>query len=122
MSAKIVLMSFLAAAFALCGFLDVEAQEKKKRTGTLTGEVKSSKASPNGKNTLIEVLAAGEEKARVYRVMYDPAAKGPNAKVLEAVRAAKVGERAELEWIDTGEGLAITAFQVLKKAKTRDKK
>jgi hypothetical protein len=53
---------------------------------------------------------------RSYRVQYDPKAKGPIPSVLEAVRAAKVGDRVQLEWIDTGEGLAITAFEVLKKA------
>lgn len=116
MPAKIVYLSFLAVALAMCSFLNAEAQEKKKRTGTITGELKSSKASPNGKNTIIEVLAPGEEKPRVYRVMYDPAIKAPIAKVLEAVRAAKVGDRVQLEWIDPGEGLAITAFQVLKKS------
>ena len=96
----------------VCG---LEAQEKK-RSGKLTGELKSSKASPNGKNTIIEVLAPGEEKARSYRVQYDKKANGPMPEVLKAVRAAKVGDRVQLEWVDTGEGLAITAFEVLKKS------
>ena len=99
------------------------AQEKKagdkKRTGTVTGEVKSQKPTPNGKNTFLEVLAPGEEKARTYRVMYDPKVKGPIAKVLEAVRASKVGDRVTLEWVDTGEGLAITSFEVLKKSEKK---
>jgi hypothetical protein len=46
--------------------------------------------------------------------------KGPMPEVLKKVRAAKVGDRVQLEWIDTGEGLAITAFQVLKKAGKKD--
>jgi hypothetical protein len=112
---KIVGISFLAALLVACGY-SIAAQEPKKRTGKLTGELKSQKASPNGKNTIIEVLAPGEEKARSYRVQYDPKVKGPIPKVLDAVRAAKVGDRVQLEWIDTGEGLAITAFEVLKKA------
>lgn len=101
----------------LFGFFgsDGLGQEKKKRTGTLVGEIKSKKDTPNGKNVIIEVLAPGEEKPRSYRVMYDPKVKGPMPKVLEAVRAAKIGDRAQLDWIDTGEGLAITKFEVLKK-------
>jgi hypothetical protein len=106
--------TLVLALLLACGLAD--GQEKKKRTGSLTGELKSQKATPNGKNVIIEVLAAGEEKARPYRVNYDPQVKGPIPKVLEAVRAAKVGERVQLEWIDTGEGLAITSFSVLKKS------
>jgi hypothetical protein len=112
---KIVGMSLLATLMVAFGF-PAAAQEQKKRTGILTGELKLQMATPNGKNTIIEVLAPGEEKARSYRVQYDPKAKGPIPSVLEAVRAAKVGDRVQLEWIDTGEGLAITAFEVLKKA------
>ena len=96
------------------------AQEKK-RGGSLTGEIKTKKDSPNGKNVILEVLAAGEEKARTYRVQYDPAVKGPKADVLKLVRESKVGEKVELDWVDTGEGLAITKFQVLKKGE-KDKK
>jgi hypothetical protein len=99
----------------------MDAQDKK-RTGTLTGEIKSMKSTPNGKNTLIEVLAPGEEKARSYRVQYDAKVKGPIPKVLQAVRASKIGDRVQLEWVDTGEGLAITSFQVLKKAGDKKEK
>jgi hypothetical protein len=106
----------LAIVFLVAYSFSAAAQEQKKRTGKLTGELKSQKATPNGKNTIIEVLAPGEEKARAYRVQYDPKAKGPIPSVLEAVRAAKIGDRVQLEWIDTGEGLAIPAFEVLKKA------
>src|SRR5262245_45236648 len=102
----LVPVSLFAVSLMLCD-LSV-AQDNKKRSGTVTGEMKSTKASPNGKNQLIEVLAPGEEKARSYRVNYDPKAKAPLADVLTAVRAAKVGDRVQLDWIDTGEGLAMT--------------
>ncbi len=119
MLARLVCASLIVVAVVMC--CDAEsAQEKKKRTGTLTGEVKSSKVSKNGKNQIVEVLAVGEEKERTYRVQYDPKVKGPIPAVLEAVKSAKVGDRCRLDWIDTGEGLAITAFQVLKK-KNSDK-
>ena len=112
-------LTFIAVALALVTSVDA-GQDKKKRTGTVVGEIKSSKKTPNGKNQIIDVQAAGEQKARQYRVQYDPKAKGPIAEILEAVRAAKVGDRVELEWIDTGEGLAITAFQVRKKGPKSD--
>jgi hypothetical protein len=35
--------------------------------------------------------------------------------VLASAKAAKIGARVQCDWIDTGEGLAITTFQVLKK-------
>ena len=112
---KLVVLSFGFALIAMAG-LSEAAQDKKKRTGTVTGELKSRKDTPNGKNSLIEVLAAGEEKARQYRVMFDQKTKGPIPEVLEKVRAATVGDRVTMDWIDTGEGLAITSFQVLKKS------
>ncbi len=112
---RIVPVAFALVAFAACALTEAEAQDKKKRMGTLTGEIKSSKVSPNGKNQIIEVQAVGEENPRPYRVMYDPKVKGPIPKVLEAVKAAKVGDRVQLDWVDTGEGLAITEFQLLKK-------
>ncbi len=114
---RIGLALFVCIAVAACAFTEADAQEKKKRTGNLTGEIKSSKASPNGKNQIIEVLAVGEENPRPYRVGYDLKAKAPIAKVLQAVKAAKVGDRVQLQWVDTGEGLAITEFMVLKAKK-----
>jgi hypothetical protein len=105
-------MSALAVAFVVCCHAD--GGEKKKRTGTVTGEIKSSMPAPNKINQLIELLADGEEKERKYRVAYDPEVKGPNKKVLAAVKAAKVGDRVRLEWVE-GEGYNITAFEVLKK-------
>ena len=117
MFARIVCMSFMVAALVMC--CHVEGQEKKKRTGTVTGEIKTSMKAPKGPNQLIEVLADGEEKERKYRVAYDQKAKGPIADVLEKVRAAKVGDRVRLEWVE-GEGYNITAFEVLKKTKDKD--
>ncbi len=116
---KIVGVSFVVVSLVVSGLLGPErlgAQEQKKRSGTLIGELKSQKPTPNGKNTIFEVLAPGEEKARSYRVLFDPKVKGPIPAVLEAVRAAKVGDRVQLEWVDTGEGLAVKSFEVLKKA------
>lgn len=120
MMARLITMG-VAIAFLAAGANGVAQEKEKKRTGSLTGEIKSSKASPNGKNTIVEVQASGEEKPRAYRVQYDPNAKGPIPAVLESVRAAKVGDRVQLDWIDTGEGLAITSFQVLKKSDKKDK-
>lgn len=111
---KFVVLGFVAALVALCGYSDAQDKDKKRRTGTVTGELKSRKDAPTGKNVIVEVLGAGEEKARSYRVAYDPAVKGPIRKVLEAVRAAKIGDRVRLDWIE-GEGFNITAFEVLKK-------
>jgi hypothetical protein len=109
-------MSFFAVSLVCC---QTQAQEKK-RTGTVTGVIKSSTLAPNKINQLIEVLADGEEKERKYRVAYDPKVKGPLPEVLEKVKAAKVGDRVRLEWVE-GEGYNITAFEVLKK-KDGDKK
>lgn len=114
MAAKSLPLYLLAFSVLTAGFLDA-AQEQKKRSGTITGELKAQKKAPNGKNTLVEVLAPGEEQARWYRVQFDPKVKGPIESVLKAVRAANVGDRVQLEWVDTGEGLAITSFQVVRK-------
>src|SRR5689334_4659931 len=82
----------------------VGAQEDKKRTGTVVGSLKSQKNTKDDRNTIIEVLAPGEEKARSYHVQYDAKIKGPIPGVLKAVRAAKVGDIVELEWVDTNHG------------------
>ena len=115
MTPKAFGLAVVAFCFLTVGLLDA-AQDQKKRSGMITGVLKSQKKSPNGKNSIIEVLAPGEEKARSYRVQYDPKVKGPIEPVLKAVRAANVGDTVQFEWVDTGEGLAITSFQVLKKA------
>jgi hypothetical protein len=65
---------------------------------------------------VIEVLAPGEEKPRAYFVQYDPGLKGPIPEVLEAVRAAKVGENVVFDWEATGHGPAIVKFEVAKKS------
>jgi hypothetical protein len=113
-----------AAILTVMGFLVItvatSAQDEKK-TGTVIGILKSQKGVNDNKNTMIEVLAPGEEKARSYFVNHDPKIKGPLPKVLAAVRAAKVGERVELEWVYTGHGPAITAFKVLTKEAAGDK-
>ena len=98
------------------------AQEQKKRGGIVIGAVKSQKDINEGKNTQIEVLAPGEEKARSYFVNHDPKIKGPPPAVLKAVRAAKIGDIVELEWVDTNHGPAIQSFKLFKKADDKDKK
>ena len=120
---RMVVMSLTLAVLAAAGVAGIaQEKDKKKRGGSLVGEVKSTKPTPNGKNVQLEVLAPGEEKARLYRVQYDPKVKGPMPKVLEAARAAKVGDRVQFEWVDTGEGLAMTSFEILKKATEPKKK
>src|SRR5262245_20094410 len=69
-------ISFAAALFVLCG-AGIEASGQEPRSGTVTGEVKAKKDSKDGKNTVIEVLAPGEEKSRSYHVQYDEKIKGP---------------------------------------------
>lgn len=120
MIGKLIRMSLVVALFA-AWCLGTQAQAQARKTGSTTGEIKSSKKSPNGVNQIVEVLAPGEEKARPYRVMYDPEIKAPKRDVLAAVREAKVGDQVKFDWVDTGEGLAITKFEVVKKAGGADK-
>jgi hypothetical protein len=101
-----VVLALIACAFA-------HAQEPK--SGKIIGEIKTQKDTKDGKNTVIDVLAPGEEKARAYFVQWDAKVMAPMPDVLKAVRAAKVGDRVELEWVGTNHGPAITAFKVLKK-------
>jgi hypothetical protein len=116
MVSKFAVATFAIAALALIGLADAaqDKQEKKKRTGMVTGELKSRKDAPNKINVLVDILADGEEKARSYRVAYDPKVKGPMPEVLKAVKAAPLGSRVQIDWVE-GEGYNITAFQVLKK-------
>jgi hypothetical protein len=114
MFAKTTTMSLAILCFVLCG-LSNAGQEEKKKGGTVIGTLQAEKKTKDGNNSMIDVLAPGEEKARTYFVNYDPKIKGPIPSVLKAVRAAKVGDRVELEWIATNHGPAITAFRVLKK-------
>src|SRR5262245_30535937 len=109
----VTLMAVLAAAW---GISLAGAEEPKTKSGTITGELKSMKDTPDGKNTIIEVLAPGEEKPRRYHVLYDDKAKGPIPSVLKDVRAAKVGDEVEFEWVQTGHGPAMKTFQVVKKS------
>jgi hypothetical protein len=111
----------LILPWAPAGALTVAAQDEKPKTGTIVGRVESKKDTPDGKNTFLEVLAPGEEKPHRYHVLYDAKAKGPIESVLTAVRAAKVGDRVELEWVQTGHGPAIQKFKVLPKAGDRKK-
>ena len=105
----------MGMAFTLLVVIGTSNAQEPKKSGTVIGEVKGQKDSKDGKNTFIDILAPGEEKARSYHVSFDPKIKGPVPTILAAVRAAKVGERVELDWIGTNHGPAITAFRVLKK-------
>lgn len=111
---KSVAMVSLIAGSLMGGSPDA-VQEQKSKTGTIIGELKSQKQTPDGKNTIIEVLAPGEEQPRRYHVMYDPKLKGPIPSVLTAVRAANVGDVVEFDWIATGHGPAMKSFRVFKK-------
>jgi len=94
------------------------AQEnaKKRRTGTVIGELKSRKETNKGKNVILEILAAGEERARAYAVLYDPKTKGPNAEVLATLNTAKIGDRVKCDWayLDEG-GPVVMGLQVFRK-------
>lgn len=85
------------------------AQLQKGRTGTVIGDLKSVSPAKNKRDTLVEVLAPGEEKARTYTVG------AQKTDLLKAVAAATVGDRVEIDWFDTNEGLCIAKFQVLRK-------
>ena len=98
-------------------------KDKKERTGTVIGELKSRKDSKNGKSVTLEILGDGEEKARAYLVAYnpnDPKAKGPFVELLAVVNTAKIGDRVHCDWVNTPKGseggFFVTAFKVLKKA------
>jgi hypothetical protein len=121
MFSRIVLTSLVVVWMVVLGF-PAAAQEDKPKTGTIIGKLKSKKDTADGKNTVLEVLAPGEVKARKYHVMYDPKAKAPIQSVLAAVRAAKVGDRVEFEWVQTGHGPMIKAFKVLRKGGNAPKK
>jgi hypothetical protein len=116
MIARIAGTSLAVGCLVLCGFFAV-AQERKKdddghKKGTIIGELKAREDAKDGKNTFIKVLAPGEEKPRSYHVMYDPKVMGGAPAVLAAVRAAKIGDRVEFDWVATGHGPAITSFKI----------
>lgn len=104
----------LVCAFAV-GLLQCTAlAQDSKKSGTISGDVKSLKEK--NKNVEIEVLSPGEEKPRAYFVQYDPKAKAPIASVLKAVRHAKVGDKVVFDWVATNHGPAIVKFEILNKA------
>ena len=108
---RFVGVSVVVALLATCAIGN--GQLKKLRTGTTIGELRSVNAAKNKRDTVIEVLAPGEEKPRRYTV-------GAQQKALvAAVNAAKIGDRVEVEWFDTSEGLCIEKFQVLTKEKSK---
>lgn len=121
---------FVVAVFAIaCGFVESNAQDqdKKERTGTVVGQLKSRMPSKDGRSAIIELLGDGEVRTRVYLVAYnpkDPKAKGPFTELLAAVNAAKIGDRVQCTWANSPKGseggFFVTAFEVLKK--TDDKK
>jgi hypothetical protein len=114
MFGKSLATSIAVVLLALCG-TGGEASGQEPRSGTVTGELKAKKDTQDGRNTVIDVLAPGEERPRSYHVQYDEKAKGPLPEVLKAVRAAEVGDRVEIDWVATGHGPAIKKFQVAKK-------
>jgi hypothetical protein len=120
MFAKFVCLNLAILFLAIAAFSDA-AQETKKRGGTVVGKLEARKDSKDGKNSTIDVLAPGEEKARPYFVNFDPKRNAPIESVLKAVRAAKIGEMVELEWVDTNHGPAIQAFRVFKKSAEKGK-
>ena len=108
---KAVSASVVMALLVMCGIGN--AQGGKKRTGTTIGELKSVSPAKNKRDTVIDVLAPGEEKARRYSV-------GAQQKdVVAAVKAAKVGDRVRIDWVDTNEGLCVEKFEVVKTEKSR---
>jgi hypothetical protein len=114
------LVGLLIACLVVCGFSDARAGEQEK-SARVIGELRSRKNTPDGKNTFIEVLAPGEERARSYHVLYDPKINGPIELVLAAVRAAKIGDVVEFKWVQTGHGPAINSFRVFKKGTGHDR-
>lgn len=104
---RLVCVSVVIVLAATCD--TGNAQLKKLRTGTTIGELKSVDVAKNKRDTIIEVLAPGEEKARRYTI----GAQQPT--VVAAAKAATIGDRVEIDWFDTVEGLCVEKFQVLKK-------
>ena len=110
-------MRFMTLFLVLLTAQLAPAQEPKKTGGAIVGTLKARTDTKDGKNSNIEVLAPGEEKARSYFVNYDPKIKGPLPEVLKAVRAATIGDRVEFDWIQTNHGPALTSFKVVREKK-----
>src|SRR5207249_3861471 len=89
MPSRIVGLSLMVMGVAMLAGSLPAADDEKPKSGTIVGQLKSQTNTPEGKNTIIEVLAPGEEKARKYFVQFDPKIKGPIESVLKDVRAAK---------------------------------
>jgi hypothetical protein len=93
-------------AFASAWATDA-AQLKKLRTGTAIGQLQTVSPAKNKRDIIIDVLSPGEEKPRSYTV-------GAQQKsVVAAVQGAKVGDRVEIEWFDTVEGLCVEKFRAV---------
>lgn len=82
------------------------AQLKKLRTGRTIGELRSMNLAKNKRDTEISVLAPGEENARRYTV--NPLQK----EVLAELKRAKIGDRVEIDWYDTVEGLCVDKLKL----------
>ncbi len=111
MTQKVVCLSVVLALVVTCGI--GHAELKKLRTGTTIGVLKSVNPAKNKRDIIIEVLAPGEEKPRRYTVGAQKPA------MIATINAAKVGDRVEIDWFDTVEGLCIEKFQVLTKEKSK---
>jgi hypothetical protein len=86
-----------------------QAQLKKLKTGVVAGEVRAIQTARNKRDMELELLAPGEEKARKYTV-------GAHQKVLlETLKFLQVGDRVEIDWFDTVEGLCVEKLRLLKK-------
>lgn len=107
------------AIFLLCVF-NTEIYWQNTEGGSVVGKLKSRSNTPDGKNTNFEILAPGEQKPRKYHVLYDQKLKCPMPKVLEAVRAAKIGDIVEIEWQKTGHGPAAKLFNVVSSPKNQN--
>lgn len=117
-----VVLGFALALAIAPGVPELTAQEKDKkdRTATISGVLKSRTEVKNTKHLIIEILADGEEKPRRYGVVHLPKEKGPIAEVLGAVQKAGIGDRVQCDLVYQAYGyeggFTVTTFQVLKKA------
>jgi hypothetical protein len=107
---KLFLASLVAAMFVICSS-SPNAQGQERKSGTLTGVVKSAKPTSNGRNVILEVLAPGEEEPRTYFVLGNP----PQPKMMDAARSARAGDHVRFDWVDTGEGLGIKSLEFVKR-------
>ena len=125
-------LAVLVFAFALVSAFGLSAstaqeKDKKEKTGTVIGELKSRKDINNGKGAVLEILAPGEEKARAYYVSVDPKAdpkaRESFAELLKTVKTANAGDRVQIDWHrpENAEGnFFVAAFKVLKKADAKN--